>query len=170
VLVAGAGLTSLATLGLVLAHDDVWQLWWRRPCSVSHSRLFDLIVEAVLQSRTGVASGMNANIRTVGGALRRGIASVVTANARPDGLRVESGYTHGFAVLVITSGLAALVAALVPVVEARTHGLPVSQGAGRRRADPGAGGQLRECRPAVDLDVVRSVRHPLTRASDPGPR
>jgi hypothetical protein len=54
------------------------------------------------------------------------IASVVTANARPDGLPVESGYTHGFTVLVVTSGLAALVAALVPVVRSRSHGVPVS--------------------------------------------
>jgi EmrB/QacA subfamily drug resistance transporter len=133
VLVVGAGLTSLATLGLVLAHDEVWQLLVETTMlglavGLACAALSNLIVEAVPQSQTGVASGMNANIRTVGGALGSAvIASVVTANARPDGLPVESGYTHGFAVLVITSGLAALVAALVPVVKARTHGLPVSQ-------------------------------------------
>jgi MFS family permease len=133
VLVVGAGLTSLATLGLVLAHDEVWQLLVETALlglafGLVFAALSNLIVDAVPQSQTGVASGMNANIRTVGGALGSAvIASVVTANARPDGLPVESGYTHGFAVLVITSGLAALVAALVPVVKARTHRLPVSQ-------------------------------------------
>jgi predicted MFS family arabinose efflux permease len=132
VLVVGAGLTSLATLGLVLAHDEVWQLLVETTLlglafGLAFAALSNLIVDAVPQSQTGVASGMNANIRTVGGALGSAvIASVVTANARPDGLPVESGYTHGFAVLVITSGLAALVAALVPVVKARIHGLPVS--------------------------------------------
>ncbi len=132
VLVVGAGLTSLATLGLVLAHDEVWQLLVETTLlglafGLAFAALSNLIVDAVPQSQTGVASGMNANIRTVGGALGSAvIASVVTANARPDGLPVESGYTHGFAVLVITSGLAALVAARVPVVKARTHGLPVS--------------------------------------------
>jgi hypothetical protein len=71
---------------------------------------------------------MNANIRTVGGALGSAvIASVVTANARPDGLPLEPGYTHGLTVLVVTSGLAALVAVLVPVIKARTTDLPLSQ-------------------------------------------
>jgi EmrB/QacA subfamily drug resistance transporter len=129
VLVVGAGLTSLATLGLVLAHDEVWQLLVETTLlglafGLAFAALSNLIVEAVPQSQTGVASGMNANIRTVGGALGSAvIASVVTANHRPDGLPLESGYTHGFTVLVVTSGLAALVAALVPVVRARTRDL-----------------------------------------------
>lgn len=135
VLVVGAGLTSLATLGLVLAHDEVWQLLIETTLlglafGLAFAALSNLIVDAVPQSQTGVASGMNANIRTVGGALGSAvIASVVTANARPDGLPLESGYTHGFTVLVVTSGLAALVAVLVPVIKAGTHDLPASQAA-----------------------------------------
>jgi sugar phosphate permease len=81
-----------------------------------------LIVDAVPQSQTGVASGMNANIRTVGGALGSAVvASVITANARPDGLPTEAGYSHGFALLVVTSALATLVAVGVPVVKAATR-------------------------------------------------
>jgi EmrB/QacA subfamily drug resistance transporter len=127
VLVFGAGLTSLATLGLVLFHDEIWQVLIETTAlglafGLAFAALSNLIVDAVPQSQTGVASGMNANIRTVGGALGSAVlASVITANARPDGLPVEAGYTHGFTLLVITSGLAALVAALVPVVKARTH-------------------------------------------------
>ncbi len=127
ILVAGAGLTSFATLGLVLFHDHVWQLLVETTLlglafGLAFAALSNLIVDAVPQSQTGVASGMNANIRTVGGALGSAVmASVVTANARPDGLPVEAGYTHGFTLLVVTSGLAALVAVLVPVVKARTH-------------------------------------------------
>jgi EmrB/QacA subfamily drug resistance transporter len=127
VLVFGASLTSIATLGLVLFHDDVWQLLVETTAlglafGLAFAALSNLIVDAVPQSQTGVASGMNANIRTVGGALGSAVlASVITANARPDGLPVEAGYTHGFTVLVVTSGLAALVAVLVPVVRARTH-------------------------------------------------
>ena len=48
------------------------------------------------------------------------------ANARADGLPLESGYTNGFTVLVVTSGLAALVAVLVPVVKASTRALPTT--------------------------------------------
>jgi len=127
VLVAGASVTSLGTLGLVLAHDHVWQLLAEATVlglgfGLAFAAMSNLIVDAVPQSQTGVASGMNANIRTVGGALGSAVlASVITANARPDGLPLESGYTHGFTVLVITSGLAALVAVLIPVAKARTH-------------------------------------------------
>ena len=40
---------------------------------------------------------------------------LLTAGARADGLPVEAGYTHGFAVLAGCSAVAALVALLVPV-------------------------------------------------------
>ncbi|WP_137294438.1 MFS transporter [Nocardioides dongxiaopingii] len=127
VLVAGAALTSIGTLGLVVAHDALWLVVAETTLlglafGLAFAALSNLIVDAVPQSQTGVASGMNANIRTVGGALGSAVlASVVTANARPDGLPVEAGYTNGFTVLVVTSALAALVAVFVPVVKARTH-------------------------------------------------
>ena len=103
VLVVGAGLTSLATLGLVLAHDDVWQLLVETTLpglafGLAFAALSNLIVDAVPQSQTGVASGMNANIRTAGGALDSAvIASVVglavsqvPADAEPTRERVGS--------------------------------------------------------------------------------
>jgi EmrB/QacA subfamily drug resistance transporter len=127
VLAVGASLTSLGTVGLVLAHDDVWQVLIESTIlglafGLAFAAMSNLIVDAVPQSQTGVASGMNANIRTVGGALGGAlVASVVTANVGPDGFPLESGYTNGFTVLVITSALAALVAFAVPVVKARTH-------------------------------------------------
>jgi hypothetical protein len=46
---------------------------------------------------------MNANIRTIGGALGGAVlASVITAGHRPDGYPVESGYVTGFTLLVVT--------------------------------------------------------------------
>ncbi len=127
VLVAGAALTSLGTLGLTLAHQHLWQIVLETTIlglafGLAFAAMSNLVVDAVPQSQTGVASGMNANIRTVGGALGGAIlASVVTAGARPDGLPVEAGYTHGFGLLVVTSALAAVVALFVPVIKARTH-------------------------------------------------
>ncbi|MFB9315212.1 MFS transporter [Nocardioides plantarum] len=133
VLVVGATLTAFGTLGLVVAHDQLWMVLAETTVlglgfGLSFAAMSNLIVDAVPQSQTGVASGMNANIRTVGGALGSAVlASVVTANARPDGLPVEAGYTHGFGVLVVTSTLAALVAVFVPVIKARTHVVPGPQ-------------------------------------------
>ena len=133
VLVAGASLTSLGTLGIVLAHDHVWQLLIESTVlglafGLAFAAMSNLIVDAVPQTQTGVASGMNANIRTVGGALGGAVlASVITAGHRPDGFPWSPGYTHGFTLLVVTSALAALVALAVPVVKARTHLVPGPQ-------------------------------------------
>jgi len=133
ILVAGATLTALGTLGLTLAHAQLWQVVVETTVlglafGLAFAAMSNLVVDAVPQTQTGVASGMNANIRTVGGALGGALlASVVTASLRPDGLPVEAGYTHGFGVLVVTSALAAVVAAFVPVIRARTHVVPGPQ-------------------------------------------
>lgn len=133
VLVAGAALTALGTLGLALAHDHLWLVLVETAVlglafGLAFAALSNLIVDAVPQSQTGVASGMNANIRTVGGALGSAIvASVVTSGARADGLPVEAGYTNGFLVLTASAVLATLVAIAVPVVKARTHLVPGPQ-------------------------------------------
>jgi EmrB/QacA subfamily drug resistance transporter len=140
VLVVGATLTSLGTLGLTVLHDQLWQVVVETTVlglafGLAFAAMSNLVVDAVPQSQTGVASGMNANIRTVGGALGGAVlASVVTAGARPDGLPVEAGYTHGFGVLVVTSALAALVAVFVPVIKARTHVVPGPQAVAEAQA------------------------------------
>ncbi|MEO5662801.1 MAG: MFS transporter [Nocardioides sp.] len=133
VLVAGAVFTALGTLGLAVLHGQLWLVVAETTVlglgfGLAFAAMSNLVVDAVPQSQTGVASGMNANIRTVGGALGGAVlASVVTAGARADGLPVEAGYTNGFGVLVATSALAALVAVFVPVIKARTHLVPGPQ-------------------------------------------
>jgi len=133
VLVVGSALTSVGTLGLVLFHNAVWQVLVETTVlglafGLAFAAMSNLVVDAVPQNQTGVASGMNANIRTVGGALGSAVlASVVTAGARPDVLPVEAGYVGGFTVLVVTSALAALVAAFVPIIRTRTRVVPGPQ-------------------------------------------
>ena len=134
-LVTGATLTAVGTLGLAVLHDQLWLVVVETALlglafGLAFAAMSNLVVAAVPQSQTGVASGMNANIRTVGGALGGAVlASVVTAGARSDGLPVEAGYTHGFMLLAVTSALAALVAVFVPVIRAQTHLVPGPQAA-----------------------------------------
>ena len=65
--------------------------------------------------QTGVASGMNANIRTIGGSIGAAVmASIVTSQLEPSGLPKESGYTTGFAVMAAGLALAALAGVLIP--------------------------------------------------------
>jgi sugar phosphate permease len=74
-----------------------------------------LIVAAVPPSQTGVASGMNANIRTIGGSIGAAVmASIVTSQLEPSGLPREAGYTTGFAVMAGGLLLAALAGLLMP--------------------------------------------------------
>jgi predicted MFS family arabinose efflux permease len=121
VLVVGAALSALSQFGLSVVHDSLWQVLAATVLGgaafgLAFAAMSNLVVEAVPRSQTGVASGMNANIRTVGGAIGGAVlGSVVTAGARADGLPVEAGYTNGFAVLAGCSAVAALVALLVPV-------------------------------------------------------
>lgn len=132
-LVVGAALTALGTFGMAFAHDELWLIVAETTIlglafGLAFAAMSNLVVDAVPQSQTGVASGMNTNIRTVGGAIGSAVlATVVTSELLPIGVPEESGYTNGFLLLAITSTAAALVALLVPVVRARTHVVPGPQ-------------------------------------------
>jgi MFS family permease len=74
-----------------------------------------LIVEAVPQSQTGVATGINTIMRTVGGALgAQVVASVVSAHVQRGGLPAESGYTDAFWVSALVLAVAFAFALLIP--------------------------------------------------------
>ncbi|SEP25690.1 MFS transporter [Trujillonella endophytica] len=103
-----------------LAHEHFWQA-----CLAvvligigfggTFAAMANLVVAAVPPEQTGVASGMNANIRTVGGAIGSALMStVVTASNGPTGLPAEGGYTTGFGLLALATLAAAAAALLVP--------------------------------------------------------
>ena len=97
---------------------------------LAFSAMSALIVMAVPPSQTGVASGMNANIRTIGGSIgAAAMASIVTSHLAPSGLPRESGYTIEFAVMAGGLVLAALAGLLIPAARR------LRQGAGAPRPD-----------------------------------
>ena len=82
---------------------------------LAFSAMSNLIVQAVPSSQTGVASGMNANIRTIGGAVGAGVASsIVTAKVLANHFPAESGYTHAFLFMAGCTVVAALAAVAIP--------------------------------------------------------
>jgi EmrB/QacA subfamily drug resistance transporter len=82
---------------------------------LAFSAMSNLIVQAVPPSQTGVASGMNANIRTIGGAVGAGVASsIVTAKVLANHYPAESGYTHAFLFMAACTVIAALAAVVIP--------------------------------------------------------
>jgi len=114
-LVAGA---ALAATGLW--HDHTWQLYLFTTVQgigsgLVFSSLAGVVVSSVPAHQTGVASGMNANIRTIGGAMGTAVmAGIVTAQLGPGGYPAEIGYTVGFCVLGVVMALAAFAAAVIP--------------------------------------------------------
>jgi EmrB/QacA subfamily drug resistance transporter len=122
VLVVGSSLNAIGLGVLTVAHDELWQvlgvtLVTGLAFGLAFAAMSNLVVEAVPSSQTGVASGMNANIRTIGGALGgAALASIVTAGVRADDVALESGYTNGFGFLAVIALLATVVAVFVPVL------------------------------------------------------
>ena len=86
----------------------------------------NLVVEAVPPDVTGVASAINAIMRTIGGAIGAQVAAAIVAGALADGARypAESGFTGAFAMSAAASAVALLVCFAIPsrtAVRARTR-------------------------------------------------
>jgi MFS family permease len=124
--VGGSALSVVGFLLIAFEHDQKWEIYLATSLlgigfGLAFTAMSNLIVAAVPPEQTGVASGMNANIRTIGGSLGAAfMASVVTAGAAPSGLPKESGYTNGFLLLGGALLLSALAALLIPAARRRT--------------------------------------------------
>ncbi|MFI9168960.1 MFS transporter [Streptomyces lincolnensis] len=147
-LTAGAALGALACGFLALWHDEQWQIalvagLFGLGIGLAFSSMANLIVGSVPADQTGAATGMNANIRTIGGSIGAAVTSVlVTGRLQPSGLPYASGYTHGFTLLAVLCLAAALAALLVPVRHTGDHARVMSGAAGaeQRAVTPGARG------------------------------
>ncbi len=118
--IAGSSTTSAAFVLLTVAHHQRWEIYVASALlgaglGLAFSAMSNLIVEAVPPEQTGVASGMNANIRTIGGSIGAGVmASIVTSGVVAGSLPAESGYTHGFLFLAVASACAAIASLFIP--------------------------------------------------------
>jgi EmrB/QacA subfamily drug resistance transporter len=119
-LLAGAALSTLATVSFALQHGERWSVAaaggvFGIGLGLVYSSMINLIVQSVPMHQTGTASGMNTNIRTIGASIgTAAVSSIVISHPGPRGLPAESGYTTSFLVLSVV-GLAALaVGLLVP--------------------------------------------------------
>ncbi|WP_432842546.1 MFS transporter [Dactylosporangium sp. CA-092794] len=121
VVLAGCLACTASMVVVAFAHDRLWPLYIASAVlgagvGLSLSGLAGLIVSAVPPEQIGVASGMNANIRLIGGSIGAAlVASIVASSAGPTGFPAEWGYTAGFAVLAATYLLAGVAALLIPV-------------------------------------------------------
>ncbi|MFM9613875.1 MFS transporter [Streptomyces niveiscabiei] len=138
-LVTGSGLGALALGFLTLWHDAQWQVAlvagvFGLGIGLAFASMATIVVASVPPAQTGAATGMNANIRTIGGSIGAAVTSVlVTGHLQPSGLPYDSGYTHGFTLLALLCLAAALAALLVP---AARSGRPTPRPAPARAPAP----------------------------------
>ena len=82
---------------------------------MGYAAMSNLVVEAVPQSQTGVATGMNTNIRNIGAAVGAGVAtSIVVSSLLPNGTPAEHGYILAFVISAVALLIAAGTALLIP--------------------------------------------------------
>ncbi|MFB7509970.1 MFS transporter [Streptomyces broussonetiae] len=119
-LTTGAALGALACAILSLWDDTQWQIavvagLFGLGIGLAFASMANLIVGSVPPEQTGAATGMNANIRTIGGSIGAALTSVlVTGRLQPSGLPYASGYTHGWTLLALLCLAATGAALLVP--------------------------------------------------------
>ena len=113
-LTIGAFLSGAAALSIAFFHGDVLLLAAAAAVlglgtGLVTSSTPNLIVRSVPGDQVGIATGMNANIRTIGGAIGTTVfAAAVGATLGASGLPTESGYVTAFvigAVLAFVGGL-----------------------------------------------------------------
>jgi MFS family permease len=128
VIAAGALAMAGAFFAIALWHASAWQLYSATTVQgfgsgLVFSTLAGVVIASVPAHQTGVASGMNANIRTIGGSVGAALmAGVVTAHHGPLGYPAESGYTVGFALLGIAMLAAVAVSWFIPDIHRQpTH-------------------------------------------------
>ena len=120
-LVIGTAVASVAFVFLTFLHDERWNIYVASALlglgiGFSFAAMANLIVEAVDQTKTGVATGINTIMRTIGGSLGGQIAASVVAGSvvAASGLPQESGFTTAFAISAVGVGLALIAATAVP--------------------------------------------------------
>ncbi|MFG2040332.1 MFS transporter [Dactylosporangium sp. NPDC048998] len=135
--VAGALLATAASAAFAFAHSSRWEVATAAAVfgvgiGLAYASMTSLIVHSVPMAQTGAASGMNANIRTIGASIGTAlVSSIVTSGLRPDGLPTESAFTAAFAALGAAAALAVAVALLIPrhrTAPATTTATPDAQG------------------------------------------
>lgn len=123
-LIALGALTGASgTALLAFLHGQKWNLYLGTSVNglgigLTFALLANVVVAAVPAAQTGVATGMNANLRTVGGAIGSGVlASVLAGSQGAGGVPTEAGFVRGLLIIALVlsaSGAAALAIPSLP--------------------------------------------------------
>jgi EmrB/QacA subfamily drug resistance transporter len=126
----GSALILVAALAFAEFHDEPWQVALSTAVfgiglGLAYASMTSLIVQNVPREQTGAATGMNANIRTIGGSIGTALASsIITGHIQPSGLPAESGFTDTFLLLSAFAAAAVLLALAIPSTHRKVRSTP----------------------------------------------
>jgi EmrB/QacA subfamily drug resistance transporter len=126
----GSALSLVASLAFAEFHDDPWQVALSTAVfgiglGLAYASMTSLIVQSVPREQTGAATGMNANIRTIGGSIGTAVASsIITGHLQPSGLPAEAGFTDTFLLLSGFCAVAVLLALAIPATRRTKYAAP----------------------------------------------
>jgi len=118
-LVIGSAMTTVSFVVLAEANAR-WEIYVASALlgigvGFAFAALANLIVEAVPAGQTGVASGMNTIVRTIGGAIGAEVAaSILAGNLLASGLPAKHGYTLTFVLCATVLAVGVLASLAVP--------------------------------------------------------
>jgi MFS family permease len=146
-LLIGSLVSAAGFLILAVAHDSHWQIYLAMAVmgigiGFAFASMANLIVEAVPADQTGVATGMNTIVRTIGGAIGTTVAAEIVAATVVNGEATERGFTIAFAASAVALVVAFLAGLAVPARRARAVGAE----APRRKIAPVRQGEARQWR------------------------
>ncbi|RMI38683.1 MFS transporter [Actinomadura harenae] len=126
VLMAGAALTGAGYVVVALAHDAMWELYLGGTArgiglGLAYAAVANLVVAAVEPAQTGVATGVNTLLRTVGGSLGTQVSAVILTASTVHGHPAGSGYTTGFIVTALSMAGVLALALAAPRTRAGTR-------------------------------------------------
>jgi MFS family permease len=133
-LLAGSALCAAAFGLLLVGRDQTWELYAASTLlglgiGLAFAAMANLIVENVRQDQTGVATGMNTVMRTLGGAFGGQVAATFLAdNVGAGRLPTNHGYTLAFAMCALAL-VAGVIAGLAIPSRARRRLAPAAQAA-----------------------------------------
>jgi MFS family permease len=122
-LVSGSVVTAGSFGLMAVQHDHVYDMLISSALlgigiGLAFSALGNIVVQAVAEHQTGVASGMNTVMRTIGGALGGQLTATFLANHVRDGLPTLTGFIDGFVLSTAFLAVCTLAALLVPAQRA----------------------------------------------------
>ena len=119
-LILGSAVTTVSFIVLAVA-DQSWEIYVASALlgtgiGFAFAALANLIVEAVRPDQTGVASGMNTIVRTIGGAIGAEVAAsiLVATVVASTGYPTRHGYTVTFVMCAVVLAVAVFASILVP--------------------------------------------------------